>query len=136
MKMEIYKDEGYKFMGAAFEVYNQKRFGLAEDIYQECLEIELELRAIAYQSKQELACFYKGRQLKKRYVPDLYVFNGLVVELKAVSQIAPEHEAQLLNYLRISQQPVGYLVNFGHKDALEWKRLILSEFISQTIEKE
>ena len=127
---EIYKDEGYKFMGAAFEVYNEKGFGLAEEIYQECLEIELELRAIAFRSKQEPACFYKGRELKKRYIPDLYVFDCLVVELKAVAQLLPEHEAQLLNYLRITKQPVGYLVNFGSKDALEWKRFILSEFIS------
>jgi len=52
-----------------------------------------------------------------------------VVELKAVSQLLPEHEAQLINYMRITKQPVGYLVNFGHKDTLEWKRLILSELI-------
>ena len=129
MKPEIYKDEGYKMMGAAFEVYNERGFGLAEEIYQECMEIELELRAIPFHSKQELACFYKGRELKKRYVPDLFVFGGLVVELKAVSQLLPEHEAQLQNYMRLSRQPVGYLVNFGNKVSLEWKRIILSEFI-------
>jgi GxxExxY protein len=44
MKTEIYKDEGYRFMGAAFEVYNDRGYGLAEEIYQECLEIELEMR--------------------------------------------------------------------------------------------
>jgi GxxExxY protein len=52
-----------------------------------------------------------------------------VVELKAVTQLTSEHEAQLINYLRITRSPVGYLVNFGHKDTLEWKRLILSEYI-------
>ncbi len=130
MKTEIYKDEGYKLMGAAFEVYNDRGYGLAEEIYQECLETELELRQIPFQSKAELRCFYKGRELKKRYVPDLFVFGCLVVELKAVTDLATEHEAQLLNYMRIARQPVGYLVNFGHKDTLEWKRFILSEFIS------
>ncbi len=129
MKTEIYKDEGYKLMGAAFEVYNDRGHGLAEDIYQECLEMELELRRISFQSKAELRCFYKGRELNKRYIPDLFVFGCLVVELKAVAELAPEHEAQLLNYMRIARQPVGYLVNFGHKDTLEWKRFILSEFI-------
>jgi len=128
MKAEIYKDEGYRLMGAAFEVYNGKGGGLAEEIYQECLEIELELRSIPFRSKHELACYYKGRELKKRYVPDLLVFGCLVVELKSVAQLAPEHEAQLLNYLRITCQPVGYLINFGPKDTLEWKRFILSEF--------
>ena len=131
MKSEIYKDEGYKLMGAAFEVYNEQGYGLAEEIYQESLEIELELRGIPFQSKRELACFYKGRELKKRYVPDLSVFDSVVVELKAVTQLLPEHEAQLINYMRVSKQPVGYLINFGHKDTLEWKRFILSEFIAK-----
>ena len=131
MKAEIYKDEGYKLMGAAFEVYNEQGYGMAEEIYQESLEIELELRGIPFRCKQELACYYKGRELKKRYVPDLCVFDGLVVELKAVSQLLPEHEAQLINYMRIAKQPVGYLINFGHKDALEWKRFILSELIAE-----
>lgn len=116
-------------MNAAFEVYNEQGYGLAEEIYQESLEIELEGRRISFRSKQELKCFYKGRELNKRYIPDLFVFDGLVVELKSVSQLLPEHEAQLINYLRITKQPVGYLINFGHKEKLEWKRFILSEFI-------
>lgn len=129
MKTEIYKDEGYKLMGAAFEVHNVQGYGMAEEIYQECLEIELELRGIPFKAKQELRCFYKGRELKRRYVPDLFVFDALVVELKAVTQLFPEHEAQLINYMRITKQPVGYLINYGSKGGLEWKRFILSEFI-------
>jgi len=119
-------------MGAAFEVYNEQGYGLAEEIYQESLEIEFEMRGIPLRSKQELACFYKGRELTKRYVPDLFVFGCLVVELKAVSQLLPEHEAQLINYMRITKQPVGYLINFGHKANLERKRFILSEVIPVT----
>ncbi len=118
-------------MGAAFEVYNQQGFGLAEEIYQESLEMELESHGIPFRSKQELACFYKNRELKKRYVPDLFAFDGIVVELKAVSQLLPEHEAQLINYMRLTKKPVGYLINFGNKDTLEWKRFIISEFIHQ-----
>ena len=131
MKTEIYKEEGYKLMGAAFEVHNVQGYGMAEEIYQECLEIELELRGISFKAKQELRCIYKGRELKKRYVPDLFVFDALVVELKAVTQLLPEHEAQLINYMRITKQPVGYLINFGSKGGLEWKRFILSELITE-----
>jgi GxxExxY protein len=126
---EIYKDEGYRLMGAAFEVYNEGGYGMAEEIYQECIEIELELREIPFRSKDELRCFYKRRELKKRYVPDLIVFGCIVAELKAVNELLPEHEAQLINYLRISKRPVGYLINFGHKETLEWKRFTLSEFV-------
>ena len=133
MRKEIYQEEGYTFMAAAFEVYNNQGYGMGEEIYQESLEIELELRNIAFRPKQEIKCFYKGRELKKRYVPDLVVFGCLVVELKAVTELTPDHEAQLVNYLRISRQPVGYLVNFGHKGTLEWKRFILSELITEKI---
>ena len=132
MKGEIYKDEGYRLMGAAFEVYNDRGYGLAEEFYQECLEIELEMRGITFRTKEEIKCFYKGRQLKKRCIPDLFVLGCLVVELKAAAVLAPEHEAQLINYMRITRQPVGYLVNFGHRGTLEWKRFILSELMAQT----
>ena len=50
MKREAYKDEGYRLMGAAFEVYNDRGYGLAEEIYQECMEIELEIRSISFHS--------------------------------------------------------------------------------------
>jgi GxxExxY protein len=133
MQTEIYKDEGYKLMGAAFEVYNDRGPGLSEELYQECFEIELELRGIAFHTKQELKCLYKGRELKKRYIPDLFALGCLVVELKAVTELVAEHEAQLVNYMRIARQPVGYLINFGHKGTLEWKRFILSEFIPEQL---
>ena len=69
------------------------------------MEIQLEIRAIPFHSKEELTCFYKGRRLKKHYIPDLIVYSSLVVELKAVSQLLPEHEAQLVNYLRDCAAP-------------------------------
>ena len=51
--------------------------------------------------------------METRYKRDLFVFGGIVVELKAVAELAPEHEAQLFNYMRIARQGVGYLINFG-----------------------
>src|SRR5437762_8978930 len=122
----MFKDEGYRLMGAAFEVYNQLGYGMAEEIYQQSVEIELGLRGIPYLSKRELAVFYKGQPLLTCYKPDLFVFDAIVVELKAVTDLIAEHEAQLFNYMRIARQPVGYLLNFGHKDELRWQRFILS----------
>jgi GxxExxY protein len=123
----MFKEEGYKLMGAAFEVYNQVGYGMAEEIYQQSLEIELTLRAIPFQSKGELTVFYKDHALATRYKPDLFVFGGIVVELKAVAELISDHEAQLFNYMRIVRQPVGYLLNFGHKGELQWRRFILSD---------
>lgn len=123
----MFKEEGYKLMGAAFEVYNQLGYGMAEEVYQQSLEIELGLRDIFFRTKHELAMFYKGKQLEKRYVPDLFVFDGIVAELKAVSELTSDHEAQLFNYMRIARISVGYLINFGRKSELEWKRYVLSD---------
>ncbi len=63
MGCHMLEDEGYQFMGAAFEVYNQLGYGLAEEIYQQSLEIELELRPIPILTKHELAVYYQDRQL-------------------------------------------------------------------------
>lgn len=123
----MFKDEGYQLMGAAFEVYNQLGYGMAEEVYQQSLEIELGLRQIPFQSKAELVVSYKNRELQTKYKPDLFVFGSIIVELKAVSALLLEHEAQVFNYLRISRQPVGYLLNFGRKGELEWKRLIVTD---------
>lgn len=124
-KEALLKDEGYQFMAAVFEVHSENGGGLAEEVYQESLELELADRGIPFTAKQEIAIFYKGRELTKRYIPDLYVFGGMVVELKAVSQLLPEHAAQLMNYMRLTKKRVGYLVNFGPIKAVEWKRFII-----------
>ena len=123
----MFEQEGYQLMGAVFEVYNQLGYGMAEEIYQQSLEIELSLRQIPFVPKHELLVFYKDRQLDTRYKPDLLVFGGIVVELKAVSQLTADHEAQLFNYMRIARQTVGYLINFGRAGGVEWKRFILSD---------
>ncbi|MDH4453896.1 MAG: GxxExxY protein [Verrucomicrobiota bacterium] len=112
-------------MSAAFDVHNEVGGGLAEEVYQESLEVELEMRGMPFVSKQEIAIFYKGRELKRRYVPDLYVCDGMVVELKAVSQLLPEHDAQLFNYMRLTGKRVGYLINFAPLKRVEWRRYVL-----------
>ena len=124
-----FSQEGYALMGAAFEVHNVQGGGLLEEIYQERLEVELQLRKISFQRKKELNVYYKDRILNKKYIPDLFVHNKIVVELKSVSALGPEHEAQLLNYMRITRCPVGYLINFGPIGKLEYKRFVLSEFL-------
>jgi GxxExxY protein len=128
----MFQDEGYRLMGAAFEVYNQLGYGMAEEIYQQSLEIELSLRQIPFVPKNELLVYYKNHELETRYRPDLFVYNGIVVELKAVTEIIPGREAQLFNYLRIAQKEVGYLLNYGRKGGLEWKRYVVSDLHGTT----
>src|SRR5262245_54965874 len=121
------EDEGYRLMGAAFEVYNEIGYGMAEEVYQQSLEIELGMRGIPFVPKTDLLMFYKEQQLETRYRPDLFVYGGIVDELKAVSELISDHEAQLFNYLRIARKEVGYLLNFGRRGGLEWKRFVVSD---------
>ena len=114
-------------MGAAFEVYNELGYGMAEEVYQQSLEIELQMRSIPFVSKAELDVFYKARILAAKYRPDLLVYGEMVVELKSMKELCSDHEAQLFNYMRIARRQVGYLINFGHKGELEWKRFVLSD---------
>lgn len=83
-----YGEEGYKRMGAAFEVYNEIGYGMAEEVYQECLEIELRMRGIPFETKGPLSLCYKKRLLEKTYIPDLLVFSAIVVELKSVKEFS------------------------------------------------
>jgi GxxExxY protein len=122
MNTEPLQQEGYDFMATAFEVYNELGHGFTEDIYQEALERELTAHNIAYLPQAELTITYKGQPLRKKLGPDLLVSEPIVVELKAASSLTSEHEAQLLNYLKATSNPVGYLVNFGCPEKLEWKR--------------
>ncbi|MEI8207120.1 MAG: GxxExxY protein [Kiritimatiellales bacterium] len=123
--MRRLEQEGYDLMAAAFEVYNQMGSGFLEEIYQECLEVELGNRNIPFVSQEELTVCYKEKLLKKKYRPDLFVFGEIIVELKAVKNLCSDHEAQLLNYLKGTGKRVGYLINFGNPKELEWKRMAL-----------
>jgi GxxExxY protein len=130
-KPEPLAQQGYDFMAAAFEVYNELGHGFTEEIYQESLETELRTRAIPFAAQAEVGILYKGQPLRKKFRPDLIVFEDIIVELKAVKALAPEHEAQLLNYLKAAGKPVGYLVNFGSAEKLEWKRFALTRKLAQ-----
>ncbi len=121
----LFKDECYKAQGAIFEVYREMGAGFLEAVYQECLEKELAKLGVPFVSQPELELIYKGESLKQKYKPDLICYEKIILELKAVKLIAPEHEAQLHNYLKASELRLGLLVNFGHYPKVQIKRIIL-----------
>ena len=112
-------------MGAAFEVYNTLGCRFLEEVYQQSMEIELGRRHIPCKPQQEMSLRYKDVPLRKTYIADIVVFGEMIIELKAVSALTPEHFAQLLNYLKASKLVVGYLINFGNPGRLEWRRITL-----------
>jgi GxxExxY protein len=122
----LFKAEGYALMAAAFEVHCELGPGFLEEVYQEALEMELAARNIPFASRPPLQIHFKGQLLRKHYEADLLVHSAIIVELKAVRTLAPEHEAQLLNELKITRLRVGYLINFGAAPRLEWRRRVVS----------
>jgi GxxExxY protein len=120
----LYEQETYQILGACFEVYKEKGCGFLEAVYQECLEMEFEMQGILFVPQVQLALNYKGRQLKQKYIPDFVVFDKIILEIKAVTQLADEHRAQLHNYLKATGYRVGLLVNFGHYPKIEHERII------------
>lgn len=121
----LFKDESYRIQGAIFEVYREMGCGFLEAVYQECLEKELQRRGIPFVAQPELALSYKGERLRLTYKPDLICHGEIIVELKAVKEIAAEHKAQVLNYCKATGLKLGLLVNFGAYPKATITRLVL-----------
>jgi GxxExxY protein len=121
----LYEDETYAIKGAVFEVYKTMGVGFLEAVYQECLEEELRRRGIPFASQVEIKLDYKGKLLRQFYKADIVCYDRIILELKAVNNLLPEHSAQLFNYLRATKINLGLLVNFGHYPGVEIKRIVL-----------
>ena len=109
-----YREIVYRIIGAAMNVHSVMNNGLLEPLYQEALSIELCENGIANEREKELRCYYKNHLLEKTYKVDILV-GDIILELKSVQEILPEHRAQLFNYMRLTKSPIGLLINFGKK---------------------
>ena len=107
------KDLTDKIIGAAIEVHRALGPGLLESAYQLCLAQECKLQKILFEEQVALKLNYKGIALESGYLIDFVFENRVVVELKAVEQVLPVHEAQLLTYLKLTGIRVGLLINFN-----------------------
>jgi GxxExxY protein len=95
-------------------VYPQLGYGFLEKVYENALAIALESLGLRVQQQAKIEVYFQG-QVVGEYFADLLVENAVIVEIKAVSRLGIEHEAQLLNYLRATPYEVGLLLNFGPK---------------------
>jgi GxxExxY protein len=105
---------------AFYKVYNEFRYGFLEKVYQNSLAIELRKLKLAVVQEARIEVYYDG-QVVGEYFADLLVANAVIVEVKAVKRLLPEHEAQLLNYLKATPYEVGLLLNFGPKPEIRRK---------------
>ena len=120
----LYHDITDKIIGSAIEVYNILGQGFLEYVYQEALMYELKHKKVSFLAQKGIDIRYKDLVLVKKYTPDLLVEDSVIVEIKAISGLTANDEAQLINYLKASGKRVGLLFNFG-SSSLEIKRRIL-----------
>lgn len=120
----IYKNESYEIIGACMEVHKNLGCGFLEAVYQEALAIEFNRRMIPFEQEKHLKINYKDTVLQKEYIADFICYNKIIIEVKALSKLLPEHLAQTINYLKITNYKLGLLVNFG-TTSLQYKRVLL-----------
>ncbi|MBR1499864.1 MAG: GxxExxY protein, partial [Bacteroidaceae bacterium] len=104
----------YDAVGVAMEVHKTSGRGLAEQVYQEAFALEMRLRGMQIEREKELRLHYKGILMEKTYFAD-FIYKNIIIEFKSVEEITSNHRAQLMNYMRITQQGRGILFNFGEQ---------------------
>jgi GxxExxY protein len=118
-----------KILETSFEVINELGAGFLEGVYEKALAIALREKRLNIQTQVPLRISFRGHCVGEYYA-DLLVENKVIVELKAVKTLTPEHQAQVINYLKATAVSVGLLINFGHPK-LEYRRLFRPETKSQ-----
>ena len=117
------RDEVFQIVGCAIEVLNTLGHGIVEKPYENALVVEFSLRKIPFRQQPVFDVLYKGEKVGL-FVPDLIVFDSVVVETKVIDRITDHEQGLMLNYLRITNQRVGVILNFKHRK-LEWERIVL-----------
>jgi len=125
-----------RIIGAAIEVHRRLGPGLLESAYEACLAYELRQLAFKIEQQKPLPVVYKDVKLDCGYRLDLVVEDSVIVEVKAIEQLAPIHDAQLLSYLRLSGKTVGLLINFHVRVLKNGLKRIVNDFPDSTISGE
>lgn len=125
MKMLDSNSDMYRIVGCAFAVYNTLKAGYLESVYEKALEWELLDAGFSVRRQVRIPVFYNGVDLKRDFYADMVVDGTIIIELKAVSSLRKEHEAQLRSYLKATNRTEGLLINFGNLRRVEWREVSL-----------
>ena len=120
----IYKEESYRIIGLCMEVHNNLGAGFLEIVYKDALEYEFKKANIYYEREKQYEVNYKGIILPHKFYADFVVIDKIILEVKAVQGIADEFIAQAINYLKVSNNRLALIVNFGELK-LNYKRIVL-----------
>src|SRR5436190_1156636 len=110
----LQKELSDKILNSFYVVYNYLGHGFLEKVYENALAIELLRHGITIEQQKRVEVWYDGIKVGDYYA-DIVVEKTIILELKAAEGIAPEHEAQLINYLKATDLELGFVLNFGAK---------------------
>ncbi|PQP34038.1 GxxExxY protein, partial [Desulfobacteraceae bacterium SEEP-SAG9] len=100
----------YKIIGAAIEVHKELGHGFLEAVYQEALAREFKMQGMPFTQQQPIEIIYKGKPLEKKYQPDFICYGEVITEIKAISGLTGNEEAQLINHLKATGFEIGLLI--------------------------
>ena len=121
-KKPIYLEESRAIIGCAMAVHNEVGYGYHEKPYENALVIEFSDQNIPYSQQRQFDLEYKNRPIGV-FVPDLIVFDKIIVDTKVIEKITKYEIGQMINYLKVTGLRLGYIINFKHAK-LEWKRVV------------
>ncbi len=119
----IYKEERYNIIGKCMEVHNNLGAGFLEIVYKDALEFEFQKAGIPYEREKLYEVNYKGVILAHKFYADFVVYDKIILEIKAVTGIVDEFVAQAINYLKVSNNQLALIVNFG-ESRLSSRRIV------------
>ena len=102
-----------KIIACAIEVHRYLGAGLMEAIYRDCMLMEMSSVSLRVETERQVPLYYKGERLGRHLRLDMVVDDTVVVELKSVEALQPLHSSQVITYLKLSNRPVGLLINFN-----------------------
>jgi GxxExxY protein len=117
----------YDIVGCAIKVHKSLGVGLLESVYQECLRYELLQLNYSVKRQQKVPLIYDGKDLELDLRFDLLVNDCVVVEIKAIENLLPVHEAQVLTYMKLLEVPQGLLINFFSRNISKSTRPFVNE---------
>lgn len=123
MENIFHKEPSYQIVGKCMEVHNTLGSGFLEIVYKDALELEFRNANIPYRREVKYTINYKGKTLPHHFYADFVVYHDIILEIKACSEITNEFVAQAINYLKVSNNQLALIVNFGEK-RLSTKRVV------------
>lgn len=126
----LLKEESYRIVGICMKIHRDLGCGFKEIIYKDAIEIELRKQSIPFEREKKISISFAGSPITRNFVVDFLVFESIILEIKATSQIFTQSIFQTLNYLKVSGLQLGIVFNFGAR-SLEFKRVLTGGKINQ-----